>query len=116
MAFVDPLRGPGPLPGMHDPLRSWRGIDVSLADKRSTGSKPSLFPPPRGRLHLVELALLLILRRVQHGEHCGANRSAKRLRLRRLKRMESVQLTDWGLSSAPKAPMGARRSNPLPRA
>ena len=64
MAFVDPLRGPGPLPGMHDPLRSWRGIDVSLADKRSTESKPSLSLPLRGRLRLVELSLLLLLRRV----------------------------------------------------
>ena len=67
MAFVDPLGGPSPLPGMHDPLRSWRGIDVSLADKQSTGSEPSLSLPPRGRLHLVELALLPLPRRVRLG-------------------------------------------------
>ena len=116
MASADPLGGPSPLPGMPDPLHSWHGIDAGLVDKWSIGSRPSLFLLPGGRLHLVELAMLPLLRRVRLGERCGANRSAKRLRLRRLKRMESIQSTDWGLSSAPKAPMAAHQPKPLLRA
>ena len=79
MAFVDPLGGPSPLPGMHGPLRSRSGIDVSLADKRSTGSNPSLFVPPRGRLRLVELVLLLLLRRVRPGERVGECSNFKKI-------------------------------------
>ena len=71
MAFVDPLRGPSPLPGMHDPLCSWHGIDVGLADKWSTGSRPSLFLLLGDRLHLAEPALLPLLIRVRLGACCG---------------------------------------------
>ena len=115
MVSVDPLKEPGVLFGRLDLSHFWCGIDTSLADRWSTGSRPSLFLPPRGRLHLVELALLLLRRRVRLGERSGANRSTKWLRLRRLERMESVQLTDWGLSSAPKALMGVRRPKHLLR-
>ena len=94
MVSADPLEEPSlPLERL-DPSHFWRGIDASLADKWSTGSRPSLFLPPRGRLHLVELALPLLLRRVRLRERCGANRSAKRLWPRRLRRMEFVQSTD----------------------
>ena len=116
MASAGPLGVPSPLPGTLDPIHSWHGIDASLVDKWSTGSRPFLFLPPGGRLHLVELSLLPLLRRVQLEERCGENRLAKRLRLRRLKRMESVESTDWELSSAPKALMGAHRPKLLPRA
>ena len=45
-----------------DPSHFWRGIDASLADKWSTGSRPSLFPPLRDRLNLARPALLPLRR------------------------------------------------------
>ena len=68
------------------PHISWRGIDASLADKWSTGSRPSLFPPLRDRLNLAGPALLLLRRRVQLGVRCGASHLAEQLRLHRPKK------------------------------
>ena len=93
MVSVDLLEEPGLLLERLDPSHFWHGINASLADKWSTRSRPSLFLPPGGRLHLVELALLPLLRRVRLGERCGENRSAKRLRLCRLR--------EWSPSSRP---------------
>ena len=94
MVSAGPLGEPGLLLEMPDPLRFWHGIDASLADKWSTGSRPSLFLPPGGRLHLVDPALLPLLRRARLRAHCGADHSGVRLQLRRLRRMEFVQSTD----------------------
>ena len=94
MVSADPLEEPSLPLEMLDPSRFWRGIDAGLADRWSTGSRPSLFPLPGDRLHLAEPALLPLLRRVRLRERCGANHSGERLRLRRLRRMESVQSTD----------------------
>ena len=58
MVSADPLEEPSlPLERL-GPSRFWRGIDASLADKWSTGSRPYLFPPLGGRLRLAELVLL----------------------------------------------------------
>ena len=94
MVSASPLEEPSLLPEMPDPLQFWHGIDASLADKWSTGSRPSLFLLPRDRLHLAEPALLALLRRVRLRARCGANHSGVQLQLHRLRRMESVQLTD----------------------
>ena len=64
MASTNPLEKPSLLLELPDPLCSWHGIDAGLVDKWSTGSRPSLFLLPGGRLHLAELALLPLLRRV----------------------------------------------------
>ena len=109
MASAVPLREPSLLLEITDPLHSWHGINAGIVDKWSTGSRPSLFLPPGGRLHLVELALLPLLRRVRLREHCGTNHSEVRLRLRILRRMESVRSTNWELSLGPKALMGAHQ-------
>ena len=90
MVSAGPLEEPSLLPEMPDPLHFWHGIDASLADKWSTGSSPSLFLLPGDRLHLAEPVLLPILRRVRLGARCGVNHSGVRLRLRRLRIMESV--------------------------
>ena len=67
MVSADPLEEPSLLLERPDPSHSWRGIDANLADKWSSGSRPSLFPPLRGRLNLAGPALLLLRRRVQLG-------------------------------------------------
>ena len=54
---VDPLEEPGLLLERPDPSHFWRGIDASLADKWSSGSRPSLFSPLRDRLNLFEPAV-----------------------------------------------------------
>ena len=51
---ADPLEEPSLLLGKLDPPRFWHGIDAGLADRWSTGSKPSLFPLPGDQLHLAE--------------------------------------------------------------
>ena len=67
MASIDPLEEPSlPLERL-DPSRFWRGIDASLADKWSTGSRPSLFPPLRDRLNPAGPVLLLLQRRARPG-------------------------------------------------
>ena len=67
MASVDPLEEPSlPLERL-DPSRFWRGIDAGLADKWSTGSRPSLFPPLRDRLNPIGPVLLLLQRRALRG-------------------------------------------------
>ena len=88
VVFAGPLEEPSLLLEMPDPLCFWRGINAGLADRWSTGSRPSLFILLRGRLHLVELVLLLLLRRVRLEVHCEANHCAARLQLHRLRRME----------------------------
>ena len=93
MVSAGPLEEPGLLLEMPDLLHFWHEIDASLADKWSTGSRPSLFLLLGDRLHLVEPALLPLLRRVRLRARCGANHSGVRLRLRRLRRMESFQST-----------------------
>jgi len=56
---VDPLEEPSlPLERLNL-SHFWRGIGASLADKWSTGSGPSLFPPLGGRMHPAELVLLI---------------------------------------------------------
>ena len=52
MVSVDPLEELGLLLERPDPSHFWRGIDASLADKWSSGSRTSLFPPLRDRLNL----------------------------------------------------------------
>ena len=74
---VDPLEEPGLLLGRLDFSRFWRGIDASLADRWSTGSRPSIVPPLGDRLNLAGPALLLLRRRVQLGVHCGASHLAE---------------------------------------
>ena len=81
MVSVDPLEEPGLLLERLDPSHFWRGIDASLADKWSSGSRPSLFPPLRDRLNLAGPALLLLRRRVQLRVRCGASHLAEQLRL-----------------------------------
>ena len=72
MVSADPLEEPSLLLERPDPSHSWRGIDANLADKWSSGSRPSLFPPLKDRLNLAGPALLLLRRRVQLGVRCGA--------------------------------------------
>ena len=55
MVSADPLEEPSlPLERL-GPSRFWRGTDASLADKWSTGLRPSLFPPLGDRLRLAGL-------------------------------------------------------------
>ena len=105
MVSAGPLEEPSLPPKKPDPLRFRHGIDAGLVDKWSNGSRPSLFILPGDRLHLAEPVLLPLLRRAQLGAHCGADHSGVRLRLRRLRRMEFDQSTDWELSSIPKVLM-----------
>ena len=65
MVSAGPLGEPNLLLEMPDPLRFWHGIDAILADKWSTGSRPSLFLLPGDRLHLAKPAPLPLLRRVR---------------------------------------------------
>ena len=116
MVFAGPLEESNLLPEMPDPLRFWHGIDASLADKWSTGSRPSLFLLPGDRLHCVEPVMLLLLRRARLGAHCGADHSGVRLQLHRPRRMEFGQSTDWELSAIPKALMEVHRPRRLLRA
>ena len=58
MVSADPLGEPDLLPGRLDSLRFWRGSDAGLVGKWSTGSKPSAFLPPEGRLRPAGLVLL----------------------------------------------------------
>ena len=58
MVSTDPLEEPSlPLERL-GPSRFWREIDASLADKWSTGLRPSLFPPLGDRLRPAEPVLL----------------------------------------------------------
>ena len=101
MASVDPLEEPTlPLERL-DPSCFWRGIDASLADKWSTGSRPSLFPPLGDRLNLAGHAMLLLRRKARLGVRCGEGHLVEQLRLHRPKRKEFVQSTGWELSSNP---------------
>ena len=90
MVSVDPLEEPGLPLERFGPLRSWRGIDTSLDDKWSTGSRPSLFPPLRDQLNLAGPALLPLQRRARLGVRCGAGHLAEQLRLHRPKRKEFI--------------------------
>ena len=90
MVSADPLEEPSLPLEMLDPSRFWRGIDAGLADKWSTGSRPSLFLLPGDRLRLTEPALLLLLRRVRLGVRCGAGHLVEHLWLHRPKRKEFV--------------------------
>ena len=91
---VDPLEELGLLLERLDPSHFWRGIDASLAGRWSTGSRPSLFPPPRDRLNLAGPALLPIRRRARPGGRCGAGHLAKLLLLHKPKTKEFVRSTD----------------------
>ena len=94
MVSADPLEEPSLLLERLDPSHFWRGIDASLADKWSSGSRPSLFPPLRDRLNLAGPALLLLRRRVQLRVRCGASHLAEQLRLHKLRRKEFFESTD----------------------
>ena len=94
MVSASPLGEPGLLLEMPDPLRFWHGIDAGLADKWSTGSRPSLFPLPGDQLHLAEPVLLHLLRKARLGVHCEASHSEVQLQLHRPRRMEFGQSTD----------------------
>ena len=98
------------------PSRFWCGIDASLVDKWSTGSRPSLFLILEGRLHPVGLALLQLRYRVRLEVRCEAGHSARLLQLHKPGRTEFSQSTGWVWSLTPKAPMGAHRPKLLPRA
>ena len=87
MVSVDPLGGLSLLLGRLGSSRFWHGIDARLADKWSTGSRPSLFPPLGGRLRLAGLVLLHLLSRARLWEHCEAGHSVRPPRLRRPERM-----------------------------
>ena len=65
MVFADPLEEPSLPLEMLDLSRFWRGINAGLADRWSTGSRPSLFPLPGDQLHLAVPALLHLQRRAQ---------------------------------------------------
>ena len=95
MASVDPLGGPSLLLGRLDSSRFWHGIDVSLADRWSIGSWPSLFLLLEGRLRPAGLLLLHLQSRAQLRVHCEAGHSAELLRLHRPERTEFAQSTDW---------------------
>ena len=77
MVSVDLLEELGLLLERLDPSHFWRGIDASLADKGSTGSRSSLFPPLRDRLNLARPALLPLRRRAKLGVRCGAGHLAE---------------------------------------
>ena len=94
MVSIDLLEEPGLPLERFDPSRFWRGIDASLADKWSTGSRPSLFPPLGGRLRLAKLVLLRLQRRAQLVVHYEASHSVKQLQPHRPRRMEFSQSTD----------------------
>ena len=79
MVSADPLEEPSLLLERPDPSHSWRGIDASLADKWSTGSRSSLFLPLGGRLRLAELVLLHLQRRARLVVHCEASHSVEQL-------------------------------------
>ena len=93
MVSVDPLGEPSLPLEMPDPSRFWRGIDASLADRWSTGSRPSLFPLPGDQLHLAVPILLHLLRKARLGAHYVASHSEAQLQPHRLRRMESFQST-----------------------
>ena len=78
MVSVDPLEEPGLLLERLDPSHFWRGIDASIADRWSTGSRQSLFPPIGGRLRPAELALLHLQRRDQLVVHYEASHSVEK--------------------------------------
>ena len=80
MVSAGPLEEPSLPLEMLDPSCFWRGIDAGLADRWSTGSGPSLFPLPGDQLHLAELALLQLLRKVPLGARCDASHLAAQLR------------------------------------
>ena len=109
MVSTDPLGGLSHLLGRLGSSRFWHGIDASLADKWSTGSRPSLFYPPGGRLHLVELVLLLLLRKARLGAHSRASHSEVQLRLHKPRKRGFCQSTDWDLSSIPTILMEVHR-------
>ena len=90
MVSVDPLEEPGLPLERFNPSRFWRGIDASLADKWSTGSRPFLFPPLRDRLNPAGPVLLPLQRRARIGVRCGAGHLVEQLRLYRPKRKEFV--------------------------
>ena len=103
MVSADPLEEPSPLLGKLDPSRFWRGIDTGLADRWSTGSKPSLFPLPGDQLHLAVPVLLHLLRKARLGAHFGASHSEVQLQLDKPRRIKFCQSTDWELSLVPTA-------------
>ena len=116
MVSADPLEEPSlPLERL-GPSRFWRGIDASLADKWSTGLRPSLFPPLADRLRPAGPVLLHLQRRARLGVHCEASHSVEQLQLHRPRRMEFGQSTDWELSSIPKELMEVHRPRRLLRA
>ena len=102
MVSADPLEEPSlPLERL-GPSRFWHGIDASLADKWSTGLRPSLFPLLGDQLRLAGPVMLHLQRKARLRVHCEASHSVEQLQLHRPRRMEFGQSTDWELSSIPK--------------
>ena len=96
MVSADPLEEPSlPLERL-GPSHFWRGIDASLADKWSTGLRPSLFRPLGDRLRPPGPVLLHLQRRARFGVHCEAGHSEELLQPHRPERMEFSQSTELG--------------------
>ena len=113
MVSADPLEEPSlPLERL-SPSRFWHGIDASLADKWSTGSRPTLFPLLGDQLRLAGPVLLHVHRKARLGVRCEASHSVEQLQLHKPKRMEFGQSTDWELSSIPKELMEVHRPRHL---
>ena len=93
MVSADPLEEPSlPLERL-GPSRFWRGIDASLADKWSTGLRPSLFPLLGDQLRLAGPVLLHLRCKARLGARCEEDHLAEPLRLNRPERMEFFQST-----------------------
>ena len=67
MVSAGPVEEPGLLLERLDPSHFWRGIDASLADKWSTGLRPSLFPPLGDRPRPAGPVLLHLQRELDSG-------------------------------------------------
>ena len=60
MVCADPLGELNLLPGRLDLSHFWRGNDANLVGRWSSGSEPSPFLPPKGRLRPAALVHLLL--------------------------------------------------------